>query len=889
MVVARPKVSGAAVVLHNQALAAKFPGLAQQQVQARVAALEAALEADRYDVVAWDARLTEAIREGKSVPIFERAVALFPNAPRLWTFYAETIENQDLEQAAGIYQRCLQQLPSLELWSSYITSCKRYQSLEDIFRAYQRAVELLGTDWRAGPLWSEYIALMKKAYNLQQKKINPDAEVCGRLLNEDANPVEAARRAMKTNPLLRKRAEELKAFDVGDEEFLRVSEVLKIDATALRSAFQQAISSAHASLDKLWVGYKQFEKSLGNPQLAQKLVLEFTPRYTRGKDVYKELTTLCVGMDMNAIAVPVKPKNAVAQRRMLERWRQVLEYERTNPLRLTKPELHSRAILVYQQASMCLSYHAEIWHDFASWLDLCDRPEAAATCLRDAVSRFLPQDLTLRLLIASRLELSEVPPSQASLQAADHAYQKLLEDMPAPCPLALINYLSFLRRQRGVHDFRDAFLEATNTSPHCSWEVYAFAALTEYHVYGSVDAADRTFRLGLERFGAQEPSLLAAFVNFLVGANDLQGARALLSKGVLERMQAGVKDRSDPQVRNSLAFLWQKWARLERYFGDPGAVRRATAFRDEEYRNMQREHEVEEDAVAETPVTLGLSTTIEEVEESFRFQHLLPQTASAARAMELMAPAAAAAAGVQPHAAAQASLPAASSGAGPPAAVPPGPLPALAGGAAASAATPAAASTAAASEASTQQGQPPLRDQAVADATEEQRRLAGGRALAGAAAVRPLDVAGQRPAAAAGGVGVKRPGEDGRPKLPTIIPKCIQDLLAVLPSRPLKGAKPDVDYLLTVLQTVTIPPIQLKDIENIRYDSVRLSKEEETTVWKRRLGKEEDGDGTNFFSLRPSLYRDRMRAKRQKVLDEKRETKLEPLDDKRATKLELSH
>merc|ERR1712113_971320 len=97
--------------------------------------------------------------------------------------------------------------------------------------------------------------------------------------------------------------------------------------------------------------------------------------------------------------------------------------------------------------------------------------------------------------------------------------------------------------------------------------------------------------------------------------------------------------------------------------------------------------------------------------------------------------------------------------------------------------------------------------------------------------------------------------------LPTMIPKCIQDLLAVLPARPLKGAKPDVDYLLTVLQTVEVPPVDIKDLEHFRYDSLRLLKEE-------RLTKDEmTGDG--FFSSRPTLYRDRIQAKRQKVMDER--------------------
>jgi len=112
----------------------------------------------------------------------------------------------------------------------------------------------------------------------------------------------------------------------------------------------------------------------------------------------------------------------------------------------------------------------------------------------------------------------------------------------------------------------------------------------------------------------------------------------------------------------------------------------------------------------------------------------------------------------------------------------------------------------------------------------------------------------------------QRGKEEGQ--LPVMVPKCLQDLLAVLPSRPLKGAKPDVDYLLTVLQTVSIPPVAVKELEGFRYDSLRLLKQEEDNDF-RRMAKDEDLDGGNgFFGSRSSVYRDRMRMKRQKVLVE---------------------
>lgn len=868
MMKATPKVPGPVTpgIVPANAMGAKLAplGVGGQNAAARISQAEAQIEADPLDVGAWDRRLHEAVREGNPVPIFERVVEQFPNAARFWMAYAEWCEAQDTTQALAVFSRCLNQIPSLELWSAYLGLCKRFLSLEEIFRAYQRCVDLLGTDSRAGVLWTEYMALIKKAYNVREKKKDPEAELSGKLLTEEASPIEAARRAMKTSALLRKRAETATEHDISDAEFARVAEALPIDVTTLRAAFQRSTVTAHAALDKLWVGYEQFEKSLGNPALSAKLLSEYMPRYIKAKAAFKDFQNICNGIETLAVAVSITLQNAKQQGKNLERWRNLLHFERSNPMRLPREELQARVSLVYQQACLSCAYHAEVWYDFSSFLDLCGQREKATACLQQAVERFLGQDLTLRLLIAHRHELMEVPPSAANLQAADDAYQALLIDMPKPCPLALINYLAFVRRQRGVHDFRDAFLEATVSSAHCTWEVYAFSALTEYHVVGSTEAAAKVFRLGLERYGQHEPSLLAAYVNFLVGANDQKSARAELSKGVLDRMQAGVRDRvtnrSDPLLRDSLSFLWQKWARLERYFGDAGAVRRALSFRDEEYRNLQRDQDVEEDAIADTPLSLGLSVSITEVEEGFRFQHLVPQTARVGLALEAVANSTA----------------------------PPPPMPQVAAAPGPKASPSSISVSADTVEATATATASTMRDQTVTDATDEHRRLASS-APAGALSshiVRP-DVSKMlafRPALDM--VGRKRTSEgkdqvstqtEEPPALPAAIPKCLQDMLAVLPSRTLKGAKPDVDYLLRVLQTVTIPPIPIKDLEEFRYDSLRIAKQEDSGMLRRRHVKDElEGDAAaSFFSRKPSLYRDRLQAKRQKVMVEHQQTKAE--------------
>jgi len=783
---------------------APAPGLA-----ARVGALEQALEANPYDALAWEARVQEAAKlEGKSKAeeVFERALKQLPMAAKLWILYAEWGEtNAEVEETQNIYNRCLEQILNVDLWSAYVNFCKRFQPLEQILKSYILAVDRLGTDPRAGAIWGEFMCILKHAYNVLQMSEDEEAEAKGMLLSEDPSPIELARQTLQ--PDVRQKLEIAKVHDMNDETLITAMEKLGINVNFVRTMFQRCTCSPHSSLDKLWANYEQFEKSHGNTQLASKLLGEYMPRYWKAKNTWKELQPISAAVDYSAVAVPITAKNAKQQSSLADQWRKLLLYERSNPIRLEPEGFQTRVIAVYQQAILVLAYHADIWYDFHVFLDQCGHKQKATETLQEAVKRFLPQDLTLRLLIAQRLELSATPATEQSLKAAEECYKKLLDEMPKPCPLALINYLSFIRRQYRAQDFRECFLEATQSSEHCTWEVYAFVANVEHHVFDSHAAATQTFKLGMERYGKTEPALLASFVNFLLGVNDFRSARAALSSGVLERLESGVRDRlanrTDPVARDSLALLWQKWARLEVYFGDAGALQRVVDFRDTEYQRLQVDQGVEEEAVTRTPASLGLSTTIKEVEESFRFLHLVPH-------------------------AARTRLGDVGRGAD-------------------------------------------VQDQAVDDATVDHQKLSTAFATSVPMnVVRPdtskmlsfkptMDTAPRRKVVP----GVKEAGMNL-----TLIPKCLQDLLAVLPSTPLKGARPDVDYLLTTLQQVHIPPVPVKELEQVRYDSLRISKDSEGRMVKKRATKDDmDGDG-NFFSMRSSAYRDKLHGKRQRLSGE---------------------
>jgi len=291
---------------------------------------------------------------------------------------------------------------------------------------------------------------------------------------------------------------------------------------------------------------------------------------------------------------------------------------------------------------------------------------------------------------------------------------------------------------------------------------------------------------------------------------------------------------------------------------------------------------------------LGLSAGIAEVEESFRFQHLVPQTSRIGRIhatpslpQVLPKPAAAAATPSETTSTAAAVAKAAKATASP-RQVPPPATASKKGGSTPDTADQAAQQLAQEQpkdEAEAQSQAEPFSalsttpvDQAIFDAAEENRRLATPTPAANLSvhiarpdvskmlAFRPaLDVIGRKRMAES----AEKMRPDELAALPTMIPKCLQDLLAVLPARPLKGTKPDIDYLLTVLQTSTIPPIPVSELDSIRRDGFRSAKEEHVPLQLSFTKDDVDiGENGSLFSSRPTLVRERLQAKRQKVLDE---------------------
>ena len=122
--------------------------------------------AQPYDTEAWTLVLQETAQQLQPEhfrPVFGQFVALFPSAAGGWRQYIEAeLRAGQLEAAQNLFEECLVMCPELELWRCYLRFVQNNKgaSRVEVLQAHELLLEQVGADIDAGPLWSEYLALL---------------------------------------------------------------------------------------------------------------------------------------------------------------------------------------------------------------------------------------------------------------------------------------------------------------------------------------------------------------------------------------------------------------------------------------------------------------------------------------------------------------------------------------------------------------------------------------------------------------------------------------------------------------------------------------------------------------------------------------------------------
>jgi len=498
----------------------------------RLQAAEMKLAEDPHDIESWQMLIKNAQCRGvdDARETYERLVSVFPTSGRYWKTYIEQeIRAGKYENVEKLFQRCLIRVLNIDLWRTYLlyvketkASLQNYQ--EKMAQAYDFALDKMGLDIQSHTIWSDYIKFLK-----------------------------------------------------GVDAAGTFAENQKI--AAIRKVYQRAVINPMMNIEACWKEYSSFEQSI-NPMIAEKLTQERSRDYMNARRVAKEYEAVTRGLIKSNASVP--PSGSQDESKQVELWHSYINWEKSNPLQVEDPALVTKRVMfAYEQALLCLSHHADIWYEAASYLQESSKTlqekgdvdnskkwlDEASQLYERAVTGVLNR---CPLLYFTYADFEE---GNMNFEKVHKIYQDFLAVLEIDPTLGYVQYMKFCRRAEGIKSARNVFKKAREDE-RSNFHVFVAAALMEYYSSKDNKVAFKIFDLGLRKFGSNTDYILA-YLDYLSHLNEDNNTRVLFERVLAQ----GTLSSGD-----SLE-IWNKFLEFESNIGDLASVvkvekRRATVLED---------------------------------------------------------------------------------------------------------------------------------------------------------------------------------------------------------------------------------------------------------------------------------------------------------------------
>eukprot|EP00667_Euglena_gracilis_P002774 EG_transcript_2780 len=467
---------------------------------------EAALRLNKWDVEAWDALIQEIGGQpvDKVRPVYDAFFELFPTAAKYWRSYiAREMQAKHFDRVEKVLHAQLLTTPHSHLWQAYLDYVRGTKGKEELYKAYEFALDVVGSDANATTIWMGYFEFMRA-----QKAAGEFDE--NQLLN------------------CRKRFKQVLEYQVHRlEEFWRMFETFETDNLERlypnprqpgddKAASQQHLKDWSAKYKRSLVAYK--EKQV----LRQYLLEDLLPLPMEAPN-----SPFRIGDDGVALAIPnLMHTMSRRTREQLQPslWLQLIQYERANPQKLDKAEVAKRVKLLYQQALLCLYYTPEIWIQAAEYY-----ASAEGDGLPDAIGLYergckaLPASALLHLAYADFLHARE------ENKQAEAVYRRYLEYTGSHSidnTLVLIHFLKFTHKVHGLESCRQLFVRMKQTA---SWQFYTAFARLEWKLNKQPMVARNIFESGMPLHSGNLKFVMT-YLDFLESLNDENNLQLLFEK-----------------------------------------------------------------------------------------------------------------------------------------------------------------------------------------------------------------------------------------------------------------------------------------------------------------------------------------------------------------------
>ena len=190
----------------------------------------------------------------------------------------------------------------------------------------------------------------------------------------------------------------------------------------------------------------------------------------------------------------------------------------------------------YEQATLCLGHHADLWYEACVYLQdsaaqFADRGEThASQRMADEVAVLYERAITTTMADNALLHFAyaDYEETRMKYKKCEQIYKKYVDSQKNDPTLAYIQYMKFARRTDGIKACRAVFKQARDDY-RCKYHVYVAAAYTEFYCSKDANIALNIFQLGLKKY-SDEANYAIAYLEFVQMLNEDANTRVLFEK-----------------------------------------------------------------------------------------------------------------------------------------------------------------------------------------------------------------------------------------------------------------------------------------------------------------------------------------------------------------------
>ncbi|CDF87963.1 BN860_18492g1_1 [Zygosaccharomyces bailii CLIB 213] len=302
----------------------------------------------------------------------------------------------------------------------------------------------------------------------------------------------------------------------------------------LRKLYKRMLSVPFDNIEKMWNRYTEWEQDV-NSLTARKFIGELSSEYMKARSLYQEWSHMTKGLRRSyPVSLSTANKNNVPQAgegmdpSQLQIWLSWIVWEKENKMSLSHDQLHARITYVYKQGVQCMLFAAEMWYDYAMYIqDVSERQQILYTAV---LANSDSPSLTFKLAecYESDNKVDEVKRCfEGCTQVLQHKYQTMTnsrqDDMlifkqRKKLTFVYCVYMNTMKRLSGLSAARAVFGKCRKLKRILTHDIYIENAYLEFQNQNDYKTACKVLELGLKYFQT-DPVYVNKYLDFLILVN----------------------------------------------------------------------------------------------------------------------------------------------------------------------------------------------------------------------------------------------------------------------------------------------------------------------------------------------------------------------------------